>query len=212
MRPLDLFIEKQACDRSMDAGASRALSREVDDLCQKEGLDRKQILSGQDKLGLTAAGLLVGSPFMLFGLGVTFAMFDEMDFRRDLRAREELLARRNPLRKGDDDDETKKDKLKPFKPEISASLLAMDLQSGKTLRDKQVKRPKSDQAVFSDSKRNKPFLSASHDWLKVNKLAKRKQFLLEEIERVNKGQQLSLVSNLLTQIEVLDKALKRLGS
>ena len=195
----------------MDAGASRAFSREVDDLCHKEGLDRKQTLSGRDKLGLTAAGLLVGSPFMLLGLGATFALFDEMDFRRELRDREELTRRLNPLRKGDED-ETKKEKVKTLKPEISLSLLAMELESGKTLKEKQNRRAKSDQAVFSDSKRNRPFLSASRDWLKVDKLAKRKQFLLEEIERVNKGQKLSLVSNLLTQIEVLDRTLKRLGS
>jgi len=196
----------------MDAGASRAFSREVDDLCHKGGQDRKQILSGQDKLGLTAAGILVGSPFMLFGLGATFAVFDELDFRRELKARDDLLARRNPLRKGDEDDETKKDKVRPLKPEISLSLLAMDLEAGKTLRDKKPKRQRSDQAVFSDSKKNRQFLSASRDWLKVDKLAKRKQFLLDEIERVNKGQQLSLVSKLLSQIELLDRTLKRLGS
>ncbi len=210
MRPLDLFIEKQVCDRSVDAGAGRALSREVDDLCLKQGLDRKQTLTGQDKLGLTAAGILVGSPLMLLGLGATFAMFDDMDFRRGLRDREGLDPRRNQLRKGIEK-ETDKDKFKVLKPEISLSLLAMNLESGKSIKDKQKKRPRADQAVFTDSRKNKSLL-ASQDWLKVNKLAKRKQFLLEEIERVNKGQQLSLVSNLLTQIEILDKTLKRLGS
>ncbi|HEY9868175.1 MAG TPA: hypothetical protein V6D08_03125 [Candidatus Obscuribacterales bacterium] len=211
MRPLDLFIEKQATDGAVDMGASRAFSREANELLLQEGAGREQTLTARDKLALTTASMIVGSPFVLFGLGATFALFDELDFRRELRERGALNPQTNVLRKSLDL-KLEKDKAQEFSPEASLALLAMDLEGARGRKGRKARRPRPDQALFSDSRMNRQFLAPSRTWQEVSKLAKRKQFLLDEIERVNKGQQLSLVSNLLSQIERLDKALKRLGS
>lgn len=211
MRPLDLFIEKQATDGAVDMCASRAFVREANELLWQEGLGCEQTLTTRDKLALTTASMIVGSPFVLFGLGATFALFDELDVKRELNECAALNPQTNVLRKSVDL-KLEKDKSQEFSPEASLALLAMDLENARDRKGKKAPRPRPDQALFSDSRRNRQFLAPGRTWQEAGKLARRKQFLLDEIERVNRGQQLCLVSNLLSQIERLDKALKRLGS
>ncbi|MBI4532334.1 MAG: hypothetical protein HY711_00180, partial [Candidatus Melainabacteria bacterium] len=154
--------------------------------------------------------IVFGSPLILFGLGTTFAIMDDCEFKdrtKDLSRRSQLNGqRRFGLTKGVVL-ETEKDKV--LEPRLPLALMSIDInQAGK---GKTSKPKRQDQAVFEDKRQNQRFLFASKNWLEVSRLVKQKQLLLDQMEKLNKGSQLRLVSSLLSQIEVLDKALKRMG-
>src|SRR3990167_2858569 len=204
-RASDLFVEKQACDRSVDSGAGRALSREVNDICHREGLSRNQGMTSQDKMALSSLSIVFGSPLLLFGLGTTFAIMDDCEFRhrtKELSSRSSNNQGRFGLRKGAVLEPEKDKVLGPRLPIALMSIDASEASKGKTAKDK-----RKDQAVFEDKRQNQRFLFASKNWLGVSKLVKQKQVLLDQVEKLNRGSQLSLVSSLRSQIEVLDKAL-----
>ena len=213
MRPLDVFMEKQLCDRTVDSSANRAMSREVNDLCRKERALPPQTLNLKDKATLASAGLLIGSPLMLFGLGATFAFCDDMDYRQRIKGLDGLDPNRErvSLRKGAQAAEPA-DGLKAMEAKLTPlALLSLDLGQKRRPSAKKSRWDMHERNSGSNRPNDRQFLASSSSWLEASKLVKKKQFLLDSIERVNKGNQLSTVSRLLSQIEVLDKALKRMG-
>jgi len=212
MRAMDLFMEKQAIDRSQDTGSSRALSREVNDLCRMDARTQRHTLDMKDKAALASAGILVGCPLVLLGLGASFAVSDEMDFRR----REKELAGQG---QGDGKQALKQaalradelDAARALEGKMPLAVTVMDLTNLKRPGKKKGRREIDTKNAMLDGRQERSHVSLSRSWLEASKLVKRKQFLLDQIERVNKGNSLSAVSNLLSQIERLDKALKKMG-
>jgi len=216
MRALDLFVERQACDRSIDSRASRSLSREVNDISMRERLEQAKTLSTHDKLSLASASLALGSPFFLLGMGATFAIFDECDARRQ----REIMhgsghGHKRPLNASEDMSMVKPLAASGMK-EIAAgaTFLSLDLSAGRFLPDRKGIGPKRrDQAVFSDRRQraNGRFLVEGSGWLKAGQLLKQKFFLMGAVEKSSGREPFSLIAGLIAQIEILDKALKRLG-
>ena len=213
MRSLDLYMEKQLCDRGMDNAASRAFSREVDEINKQARLEQEKTLSGRDKLALASTSIALGSPFMLFGLGTTFAILDEFDYLRRSRSPEELQNRRlrelNVRRGFVPPKEEEQRKLRPDM--LPCALMSAEMQVGQPAKKKRSPLRRTEQAVFSASRDNRPFLAAGKSWLEASRLVKKKQMLLDLMERLRGQQSLSAVSKLLSKIELLDKVLKRLG-
>lgn len=211
MRPLDLYIEKQACDRSIDAQSSRALSREVNDLSRAESLAHRQSLNLKDKSALASAGILIGSPLLLIGLGATFAACDEMDFRRRDRLfnDEKSNAGGRLLRKA-----------QSCEPGLDATAvtearapLALMLTDISGLRKRRGGSARPGEGIFAaERKLSRSFVVPGKSFSEVDKLIKRKQFLKDQMERLHgKGNQLGAVGRLMSQLEHLDKLLKRMG-
>lgn len=218
MRPMDLFVERGAGDRSCDFQSSRALSREIDGMTVREWMERSKSLSTNDKMSIASASIMLGSPFFLLSLGATFAIVDECDNNRienelNRRYRWSLPGSRavEPLSSSG----TLESKLLSNWMAPGAAF-ALDYQSSGTANKKRKSEAglPSDQAVFSAQySRNcqNSEVVEEKSWLKASKVLKQKFFLEDELERVNGQADFSLVAAIVSQIEKLDKELARLG-
>ncbi len=218
MRPLDLFVEKQAGDSSVDFSSNRPLSREINGIPMRDYIEQNKTLSVRDKMSIASASLALGSPFFLLSLGATFAMVDEYD-----RLKEDDLIyggqarRRHPVKAAMElsallDSETRVfcETITPLSI-MSGSLELSERRAGK----KKTKfGERNDQSVFaSDELRvdNGKFLVEDKSWLKASKVMKKKFFLEDELERVNGKAEFSMVAGIIAQIDRLDRELKSLG-
>ncbi len=216
MRPLDLFVEKQLCDRSVDQSSSRILSKEVNKINWKDWVEQSKTISTRDKMSLASASIILGSPFFLMTLGATFAVMDEIDnqrvdselnrlFRpgvRTLAASQELTAEQEL------DAKIFGDALSP------AAVLTLDQIIERATKPGRAKGDRLDQSVFTTDERrnyNSGFLSNQRNWLKASKVLKQKLILEDELERVNGLADFSLVAGIIANIELLNKDLKHLG-
>jgi hypothetical protein len=210
MRGLDLYMERGLADRSNDANVSRSFSREINDL-ERNRMVQKQNEPGKDKVSFATTSLCMGSPFMLIGLGAALLEeFSEIKHDKQLSALKQGEHIRRPLKASVQSlDRTKMGS--PIDQKVSLALLAADMTAIKNRS--MVKERKADQAVFMDVRKNRrPFLAEQgKDWLDIKRLAKRKQFLIEQMERMNKGNSFLVMSQLAAKLELIEKELKRLG-
>ena len=74
-------------------------------------------------------------------------------------------------------------------------------------RTEKTEKPKINRFIAAEA----PVVARKNDSLEVKKLWKERQRLLEHLERVRGQGGLALVSKLVSQLETLDRSLKRLG-
>jgi hypothetical protein len=206
MRGLDLYIERGLVDRSNDANLSRSLSREINDF-ERSRLTAQQN-QPKEKVSFASASLVLGAPFMMFGLGAAF--IEELT---TIKQDKQLSSLKEGLRRPLKASVQALDKTKaaaPMDQKVSLALMSADItamRNRSTTKDR-----KADQAVFSDHKNNRrPYLAVGKDWLDIKRLAKRKQFLIDQMERMNKGNSFLTIAQLAAKLELVEKELKRLG-
>lgn len=213
MRALDLFVERQVIDRSIDCQAKTTLSREANEANCRDHLVLGSGFTPQDKVAIASASIMLGSPFLLFGLGTTFAIIDECDFQRQNRQMKtgwlggaRPFGARKAITSSDELEKTRSLELT-----IPMKLVSSDVSTQSTRKSKKPLSRFGDAPQIGIKGVNKLFAPPAKSWLEASKLVKRKQTLLDQMERINHGQNFSAVSRLLSQIEVLDKALKQMG-
>jgi len=215
MKSMDVFSERMMRESGFDARASRTLSREATDLDKESQLlspELQPTLNSQDKLAMTAAAFMAGSPLMFLGLGATFFFCDEMDHRRreeylrnmsfndhqqfafNAIAFRAALAERNNLRQS------------TIPVELTAVDKIKDVKLGKRAKSNK------DNVVSLDTRRGKrPYFAPNKNWQEANRLIKRKEYIADQIKRFSQMQNYHLVCKLASEVELLDKAIRRLG-
>jgi hypothetical protein len=200
-------MERGLVDRSNDANLSRSLSREINDF------ERSRLAAQQnqpkEKVSFASASLVLGSPFMMFGLGA--ALIEELT---TIKQDKQLSSLKEGLRRPLKASVQALDKTKTaaaMDQKVSLALMSADITA---MRNRStVKDRTADQAVFSDAHKNnrRPYLAVGKDWLDIKRLAKRKQFLIDQMERMNKGNSFLTIAQLAAKLELVEKELKRLG-
>lgn len=224
MGSFDLFSEKAARDSGFDSNVTKAFLKESDDLEKREHAkhpllsSQRQTLNTNDKMGLACAGLVVGSPLLLLGLGGTFAFCDQMDFNREQRELKLVQQRNfNRLAYQHAAVNAEREKLSRI-PELRPGEIIMPVTTNEFTGEN--KRPEKlggqlgtrlDQMLFSDNRRNRRIFFQGKNWLEAHKLLKLKTILEDQIKLLSQKQDYHTVCKLSSELELLDKALKRLG-
>jgi hypothetical protein len=209
----DVYSESAIRESGFDSRTSRTLSREASQLDEEARKYLEPTLNSQDKLAMTAAAFMAGSPLGFLGLGITFFFCDEMDHRR----REEYLrnmsfndhqqfafnaiAFRAALAEAND--------LK-----AKTNVIPIELAVPEKLRTTKSRKPLTgkDNVVQMDTRRGgRPYFAPSKNLQEATKLIKRKEFLADQIKRLSQSQNYHAVCRLASEVELLDKAIKRLG-
>ena len=176
---------------------------------------------------LTYASVAFCSPLALIGMGAALAIFDEFKMLKEgaaLATQDEAAQRLRPrFARVEADDKNKmavreRSRLSQidFRPEslrIQERALSLELRS-----------PKKSVSERFDCKADFMRMAGSREWstgrwfqcganfMKVGKLIKSKQLLSDHLEKMRGKLDLSKASALISKIELLDKALKRLGN
>jgi hypothetical protein len=242
MRSLDLYSEKQIRDGSPDKiAASTALVREANSL-SLNGLtkdspmgqvssagDKKGLLSvfstdvtdttvkGQQRDKMALASIALCNPLLLLGMGATFAITDELKRREDQAQADQgvfaermqrVIARQAFLLK---EAKEKAEKGSDGTEQINDTTIMSALAASKKLKMAFIKDKVSIARGAKASERNlQP--KQPVDYLKQNKLLKKKQFLVDYLEKFRGKLSLQEVSEVISQMEKLDKALLLMAS
>ncbi len=209
----DIFSESQIRESGFDSRTSRTLSREASELDEEARKYLEPTLNSQDKLSMTAVAFMAGSPLGFLGLGMTFFFCEEMDHRR----RAEYL-----LNKGFNDHQQAAFNAIAFRAALidandrkQATVIPIEITGADRLRStKSGKRfdASKDKVVHMDFRRGRrPYFAPSKNLQEVNRLIKRKDFLADQIKRLSQMQNYHAVCKLTAEVELLDKAIKRLG-
>lgn len=207
---MDLFMERQVRDGGNDVATSRALSREINDLERNRLSAASSTMNARDRVSFASASLVLGPQFMIFGLGA--ALMEEFSAIKQEKQLMELQRQQRGLKFRRPGEKSEDEQLKTL-PDFKSSLAGLGADMfGQRITGKRLTPKDKDQKLGFEKFRNmRPYLSVGKDWLDVRRLVKRKQFLLDQLERMNNRGHLSAVSALLAKVELLDKALKRLG-
>ncbi|MDX1988308.1 MAG: hypothetical protein SFV17_16600 [Candidatus Obscuribacter sp.] len=196
-------------------------------------------LANRDKFSFVSAALC--GPLFLFGIGAAFALFDDIRAGREAKLQKMLTGKSadtvNGVRavvKAETLEETRAKqeaniaRVKPLTPE-AAKLLGVENKATMSFKpgDSAIsRRPRLEgsgrgeiservkQRLFTGGERNWEEKAAERSlksWLKTEILLKRKQSLLDHMERVRGREQFGAYAGLAAKMEVLDKALKRMG-
>lgn len=223
---LDLFSEKRLTDNGLDKQASAALDREYDDIamdgrdCQKERFESKSSgLSMKDKTSIASVSILLGSHFLLFAL----AAINTFDSRKNkmLTAEQENslrgIAMARMLKGKENQALNSSDKITKISIKTEQDIKPNDKPIKKKRRKKgslEQSDNSSNQVVFSDHKDNMSKLfpkNGKFSWLEASKLIQRREFLKTHIERLNGKADYHHIVKLTSEMELLDKALKKMG-
>jgi hypothetical protein len=226
MGSFDLFSEKAARDSGFDSNVTKAFLKESDDLEKREYAKhpllhgQRQTLNTNDKMGLACAGLIVGSPLFLLGLGGTFAFCDQMDFNEQQKQLG-LVKQRNFNRlayqhAAINAEREKLSRIPEFKPGEIILPVNNEIASDKNRKPEKLGGKIGgqiglDQVLFSDNRRNNRMVFRGKNWLEAHKLLKLKTILEDQIKILSQKQDYHTVCKLSSELELLDKALKRLG-
>lgn len=218
MGSFDLFSEKAARDSGFDSNVTKAFLKESDDLEKREHAKhplmhgQRQTLSTDDKMGLTYAGLIVGSPLFFLGLVGTSAFCDQMDFNQQqkqlgiVKQRDfNRLAYQHAAINAERDKSSRIPELRPGEIIMPVN---NEIVSGKNRKPEKLGL---DQVLFSDNSRNRRIVFRGKNWLEAHKLSKLKTILEDQIKILSQKQDYHTVCKLSSELELLDKALKRLG-
>jgi hypothetical protein len=217
MRPIDLFVERDLCDRNVDFSSSRTFSRELNGLTVREWMEQSRQLSTQDKMSIASASIALGSPFFLLSLGAAFAFIDACDNNRIEKELDELTrGHRQPLKVSKDLETARQlDGNFTRAAVVPLSLMSMEMAIKRSTKPKkEIAERNNDQAVFSKNTHrgdNCKFLVEDRSWMKASKVLKTKFFLQTELEKANGKAEFSMIAGIAAQIDKLDKELKRLG-
>ncbi len=172
----------------------------------------------RDKMALASVAMC--NPLMLIGMGATMAVAEEMSLarERELATKDdgkEELYKAGTVRELKWKKEREARKESGFKPSMDA--LTMSLQMPENIGDAKKKTKLSflrDKVIVSRGvtmNERDPETNHSRNWVKANKLLKQKRMLQDHLEKFRGKLDLKTVSNLMSQMERLDKALAQFG-
>lgn len=190
-------------------------------------------MQSRDKFSFVSAALC--SPLFLFGIGAAFALFDDFRVAREAKLKNVLAGKDGTAPNGVKknvkaetiEEKAAKEKAEAPKPRLTAEatkLLGLENQR-RISRVSDVKRVtrKTSQDVVSDRVKQKLFTGVEKsweeraaqrslkNWIKSEMLLKKKQSLLDHMEKVRGGSDYASYAGLASRLESLDKALKRMG-
>lgn len=209
----DVYSESAIRESGFDSRTSRTLSREASELDEDARKYLEPTLNSQDKLAMTAAAFMAGSPLGFLGLGMTFFFCDEMDNRR----REEYMRNMSfndhqqaafnaiAFRAALADANDRKTKASA----VPIALTGVDHIRG--IKPRKLPSVKDNVVNIYTRRGNRPYFAPSKNLQEANKLIKRKEFLADQIKRLSQAQNYHAVCRLSSEVELLDKAIKRLG-
>jgi hypothetical protein len=178
----------------------------------------KKTMRQRDQMAMASVAMC--NPLMLLGMGATFAIADEMRMARE-RALRPYDNSNEELYKAGTIRELKKSKLKEntsettFKPSLDAVTMSLQVLDNSPAAKKKSKlsfmrdRVSISRGVTMSENRIEP--RHTRDWVKANKLLKQKMQLKDYLEKSRGKLDIHTVSNLMTQMEHLDKALAKYG-
>lgn len=240
MRALDVYSEKSLRDGNHDKQAcSAAFISEVQSIAFQRALQKHdkddhtanikldktgKPLSGdfndatgmgqRDKMAL--ASIAFCSPLMLLGMGAAMGIADEFRSMNKANALKDNPAHR--LRQSAAAAEQGLKGLAREKSDapIKKTMLSMEPRTGVPSLKTEARKSKLE---FANRKENVLYPSngswrqsdGERSWVKASKLVKRKQHLMDQLEKFRGMLNLSLVSSIVSKIERLDKELKKMG-
>lgn len=174
--------------------------------------EEARAFSSRTEMSLTSIAFC--SPLMLFGMGAAMSIFDNFSGKDKNSAL--LEARKKSTQQQELSEYARVQADKKFKemvergnltnlsnvPDASATKFGQKVE-----RTEKTEKPKVNRFVAAET----PVVVRKNDSLEVKKLWKERQRLLEHLERVRGQGGLALVSKLVSQLETLDRSLKRLG-
>ena len=176
--------------------------------------EEARAFSSRTEMSLTSIAFC--SPLMLFGMGAAMSIFD--NFSGKSRNPALLEARRKSQQQMELTEYACRQADKKFNEMVERNNLtnnsnlsnvtdvnATKFTSSKSERAEQ--KPKINRFIAAEP----AVVARKNDSLEVKKLWKERQRLLEHLERVRGQGSLALVSKLVSQLETLDRSLKRLG-
>jgi hypothetical protein len=181
----------------------------------------KKSMRQRDQMAMASVAMC--NPLMLLGMGASFAIADEMRMARE-RALGPYDNSNEELYKAGTVRELKKSKLKEskeskgeisFKPSLDAVTMSLQVLDNSPAAKKKSKlsflrdRVSISRGVTMSENRIEP--RHTRDWVKANKLLKQKMQLKDYLEKSRGKLDIQTVSNLMSQMEHLDKALGKYG-
>ncbi len=177
--------------------------------------EEARAFSARTEMSLTSIAFC--SPLMLFGMGAAMSIFD--NFAGGKRNPTLLEARRKSQQQMELSEYARLEADKKFNEMVERNNLTnkssvSDVHAtkfGQPVKgvERKEEKPRVNRFVAAE---NPPMPAArKNDSLEVKKLWKERQRLLEHLERVRGQGSLALVSKLVSQLETLDRSLKRLG-
>ena len=240
-RALDGFSERQIRDGSPDKiAASSAFQREMqlssDLSCgvfgsgalmngpanratdyYASGGRMEARLAAREKYTLASAAFC--SPLMLVGLGATLAVLDELDARKATQLTDfelEQLAYNRKAEASLANENSRLKRLNTVKLSRSLELNQKQNENHSTelkARSSKDKEPLTRDKVWQRSIESQRRLKPEHNWIKLKRLIKQRNRLTELMEMLRGKTGVELVASAVAaQIDILDKALKQMGS
>lgn len=220
MRPMDIYSEKHTKDGSPDKiASSTALLNEAQALSLPKADGKGQSHSvktsdsdfnssvgmGQrDKLAL--ASIAFCSPLMLLEIGAALGLSDNMRMNREHALKNEPVI---GLRQSSFDNTLKSGEKRPLSmpTDTMSGIFSSRLEPKKSRLEFKNRR---DNVLYpAETVWRQP--SPERSWVKASKILKRKQHLMDHIEKCRGMLELSAVSAIVAKIERLDKELKKMG-
>jgi hypothetical protein len=195
-----------------DKKAGKSDPRTPEQLAKDE---EARAFSSRTEMSLTSIAFC--SPLMLFGMGAAMSIFDNFAGKGKNPAL--LEARKKSAQQTELSEYARVQADKKFKEMMERNDLTKQSSisnvtdvnatkfSQKMERTEKTEKPKVNRFVAAET----PVMVRKNDSLEVKKLWKERQRLLEHLERVRGQGGLALVSKLVSQVETLDRSLKRLG-
>lgn len=194
---------------SSDKKTGKSVPKTPEQLAKDE---EARAFSSRNEMSLTSIAFC--SPLMLFGMGAAMSIFDNFSGKDKNPAM--LEARKKSTQQQELSEYARVQADKKFKemvergnltnlsnvPDSSATKFGQKVE-----RTEKTEKPKVNRFVAAEA----PVVVRKNDSLEVKKLWKERQRLLEHLERVRGQGGLALVSKLVSQLETLDRSLKRLG-
>lgn len=187
-------------------------------------------IASRDGMGLMSAAMC--SPLFLFGIGAAFAVMDDIRAGKEAKLQRSLRGQvapgDRPVVKGETLEETKLKQEGESRSRLTPeaiSMLGLD-KGGKPGERGFLKYglKKSGRSTVSERVKQKLFTGVDKsweeraaqrslkNWIKSDKLIKQKQVLADQMEKLRgRDGQYNLVAGLASRLEVVDKALKRMG-
>lgn len=215
MKALDGFLDRRANDGGFDLLTSRVLSRE-----SNFELDLRYRITDSRKPGVAVASnyFALACPILPIGLLAAFMFLDKLDslYEGNRFAHEDLESRRRA-------DLTRAMYVSAMREKLEIEKKKKGLGDPPPLQSEPPKagaevkaaRKRKEQQTMVSSKSDEGFKGQMFfgrgNQGEVGRAVKQKMRLEEHLEKVNKEQDYSAVCRLSSRIELLDKALKRMG-
>ena len=216
--------QQSNADKNITGGDKKAAKNAPKTPEQLAKDEEARAFSARSELSLTSIAFC--SPLMLFGMGAAMSIFDNFSGNKKNPAL--LEARKKNQQQMELSEYARKQADKKFNemvernnltnlPNVSDSTKKLAEPTGDDSSEKSALKAKEkaekervNRFVEAEAA-NAQAISRRNDSLEVKKLWKERQRLLENLERVRGQGSLALVSKLVSQLETLDRSLKRLG-